>query len=95
MKPRATQRLSYEEGAPRQYRIDEKMDITPQKPVEGRKWVSAAYYSRNCRGGVGELLPFISVIRSARWRALAWRWMMLARGEGDKMFIGIEDREGL
>jgi hypothetical protein len=33
MNARAAQRFPYAEGGPRQYRIEEKIDMTPQKPT--------------------------------------------------------------
>ena len=51
----------YASGGPRQNRIELRMDMKPQKPVRPQK---------RCRGKSESHRPFISVIRSARWRAL-------------------------
>lgn len=60
IRARAAQRLPWADGGPRQYRIDEKTDMMPQRPRGGvSRGIAAAE-------GRGRGLPFSSVMRSAR-----------------------------
>jgi hypothetical protein len=63
MNANAAQRFACAEGGPRQYLIEEKIDITPQKPE-----VTINFGDRAALG-LGEV-PFNSVIRSAKWSIL-------------------------
>lgn len=50
MKARAAQRLPSAEGGPRQYRMDEKMDMMPQNPNDGKSHTISAYAGPSSQG---------------------------------------------
>jgi hypothetical protein len=60
MNANAAQRFPCAEGDPRQYRIEEKIDMTPQKPEMVHKIMKDGGH------GFGRVVPFNSVIRSAK-----------------------------
>jgi hypothetical protein len=62
MNASAAQRFACAEGGPRQYRIEEKIDMTPQKP-EGVLVCEAEVVEK-------KVAPFNSVMRSAKWSIL-------------------------
>lgn len=64
-KPSAIHTLSNAVGSPRQYRNDEKMDMTPQKPVRRQTGISDRMHTQPL-AGQGPRIPFMRVIRSAR-----------------------------
>lgn len=77
--------------------MEERIDMNPQKPITGYQWW---YWRRGLRSSSMERfdgrreddLPFNSVIRSARWRALKETRISVGQVDGKNGRAGKEGR---